>query len=732
MSPRSYRPVAHTTQALAWAVFAPLALALSPLASATTPVSGERVIGPSTPVDDYLLSDGASLTAKDATIDYVVAQSSSTFSMTGGSINATGAHDGVRLMAGSSATVQGGASIKSDLYGIRLLQDGTVGASALVTDSHVQGASGGAYVSSNSALTALRSTFVGDGSRAVVDLFGNGELTAQDSVFTGGGAGIRLFGDAAGGTAQVTLVNSRVQGLTGPAIVVGSDSLPAATVDIVVGPGSTLVGGDDVLLQVAGGSTANMRVDASQLLGDVVAEAGSTANLTLENQASLTGRLENVAGLTLNSQARWNMVEDSQVGSMAMNGGSVRFGEPGQYQRLTLGTLSGNGTFIMDADFANGQTDFLEVGTATGSHTLQVGSSGNEPSQQNSLHLVHAGAGDASFSLLNGSVDLGAFSYELAQRGNDWFLDGSRKVISPGTAASLALFNTAPTVWYGELSTLRTRMGELRMDERKSGGWIRTYGNKYNATPASGAAYSQVQQGVSLGADAPLPLGDGQWMAGVLAGYSSSDLDVARGASAEVKSYYVGLYTTWLDAASGYYFDGVVKFNRFDNSTEVNLSDGQRSDGDFNNHGLGASLEFGRNIPLSDGYFIEPYTQWSVVSIEGASYSLDNGLRVKGGDTRSLLGKAGATVGRNFDLGNGHVAQPYVRLAYAHEFATNNDAKVNDHQFDSDLAGSRGELGVGLAVSLAERWQLHADFDYSNGERIEQPWGANVGLHYSW
>ncbi|EPM0510466.1 MULTISPECIES: hypothetical protein [Pseudomonas] len=170
MSPSSYRPVAHTTQALAWAVFAPLALALSPLAMATTPVSGERVIGPSTPVDDYLLSDGASLTATGATIDYVVARSSSTFSMTGGSINATGAHDGVRLMAGSSATVQGGASIKSDLYGIRLLQDGTVGASALVTDSHVQGASGGAYVSSNSALIRLKMNIACQffGCRAVV------------------------------------------------------------------------------------------------------------------------------------------------------------------------------------------------------------------------------------------------------------------------------------------------------------------------------------------------------------------------------------------------------------------------------------------------------------------------------------------------------------------------------------------------------------------------------------
>lgn len=251
-----------------------------------------------------------------------------------------------------------------------------------------------------------------------------------------------------------------------------------------------------------------MRVDGSHLQGDVRAEAGSTANLTLDNQASLTGRLENVAGLTLNNQGRWNMVEDSQVGSLAMNDGVVSLGEPRQFLTLELGTLSGNGTFIMNADFATGQTDFLKIGTATGSHGLLVGSSGNEPASENSLHIVHADAGDAQFSLVNGPVDLGAFSYELQQRGNDWYLDGSRKIISPSTGAAMALFGTAPTVWYGELSSLRSRMGELRLDERKSGAWVRSYGNKYNVSESSGVAYSQNQQGVSLGADAPLPWGD--------------------------------------------------------------------------------------------------------------------------------------------------------------------------------------------------------------------------------
>jgi outer membrane autotransporter protein len=76
--------------------------------------------------------------------------------------------------------------------------------------------------------------------------------------------------------------------------------------------------------------------------------------------------------------------------------------------------------------------------------------------------------------------------------------------------------------------------------------------------------------------------------------------------------------------------------------------------------------------------------------------------------------------------------QPYLRAAYAHEFVQNNQVKVNNNRFDNDLSGSRGELGLGVAATLNDRLQLHADFDYANGEKIEQPWGANVGLRYSW
>jgi outer membrane autotransporter barrel domain len=88
-------------------------------------------------------------------------------------------------------------------------------------------------------------------------------------------------------------------------------------------------------------------------------------------------------------------------------------------------------------------------------------------------------------------------------------------------------------------------------------------------------------------------------------------------------------------------------------------------------------------------------------------------------------------VGRNFGFADGAVAQPYVRAAIAHEFASNNEVKVNNNVFNNDLSGSRAEFGAGVAVAMSERWQMHFDLDYAKGKHIEQPYGVNLGWRYS-
>ncbi len=495
-------------------------------------------------------------------------------------------------------------------------------------------------------------------------------------------------------------------------------------------------------LSVSDDSTANLTLNQSQMTGDVLVDGlNTTESVTLENQSQLTGRLDKVNSVNIKSQSNWTLTGNDNIGTLGMNGGSVTFGAAeatSTYYTLNVGTLAGTtGTFVMKGDFVSGESDKLIVaGQSTGNYGLAVAASGLDAIAPEQVVLVRTGTTDgASFTLAGDrAVDLGTWSYSLASRtnaegGKEWYLDPTTEVISPGAQSILALFNTPVTSWYGEQSSLRTRMGELRLNGGQSGGWMRTYGSQYNVADGSGVGYQQNQQGISLGADARV--GDSQWLVGVLAGTSKSDLNLDHGTTGTVKSYYVGPYLTWM-SDKGYYFDGVLKFNRFRNESKVNLSDDTRAKGDYDNWGLGASAEFGRQFKLADGYFVEPFTQWSAVQIQGKRYTLDNDMTADGDTTRSLLGKAGVTVGRNFEFGKASIAQPYLRMAVAHEFAKNNEVKVNDNVFNNDLSGTRGEFGAGVAVAMSEKWQVHADFDYSNGEHIEKPWGATLGVRWFW
>jgi outer membrane autotransporter protein len=714
---------------------APL-LWVSPHALARDMNNENATIGAGNSPDNYLLRNQSSLTAIDARTFDIQVRSGSTLNLDRSQVTASGFNDGVGVH-GSTASITSSAIVAGvDATGVSAGDNGAVSSTVSVVDSAISGGRNGGLVNGRSQLNLTRSSLSGTNADGFGLLMSSGNVTANGSSISGGKNGVLMVFDPQV-SAPGTLIldnQSSVTGQNGSAILVDGFDISTPTANIEVRNNSTLAASNDTLLEVKGGGLANLLVSNSQLEGNVVVEAGSAATVQLENFATFTGHLENVERLTVNSDATWAMVGDGDIATLSMNGGAIKFGDVSEFYTLSVGNLSGNGTFIMGADFATGSVDFLDVtGSASGNHSIAVSSSGADPSDTSNLHMVRIGSGDADFTLQGGPVDLGAFSYDLVQRdSNNWYLDTTTRVVSPGTQSVMALFNAAPTVWYGELSTLRSRMGELRMDAGKAGGWMRGYGNKFEVDASAGVGYQQIQQGISFGADAPLPIGDGQWLVGLLGGYSKSDLDVGRGTSGKVDSYYVGAYTTWLDDESGYYVDGVLKYNRFQNSSDVQLSDGKKTKGDYDNSGIGASVEFGRHITLDDGYFIEPYTQLSGVMVQGKDYDLDNGLAAEGDSTRSLLGKVGATAGRNFNLGAGKAVQPYVRAAYAHEFAKNNEVKVNSNVFNNDLSGSRGELGVGVAMTVTDKVSIHADFDYSQGDKIDQPWGANVGVRYSW
>ncbi|KQQ57698.1 hypothetical protein ASF66_16425 [Pseudomonas sp. Leaf129] len=710
------------------------------------------------------VSTGSQLTASNT---QVTASSNGAGSFLGGGHGVT--------VVGGTATIANGSALAGVDHGALLTPDGPATgepgriATLTVDDSSLQGQTGSALIIGRTrvdrsaiAMIDLRNgAALTGGNGLAVELVGASAatLTAADTQFNGG---ILATGAS---TLDATLLDSRIIGnlqaseqsrleLNAQAGSLSGDInvLDTSTAILAFRNGANLAGS----LYAEAGSTASLGLDASTMTGNIAA-TGATTTVALGDGSTLTGRITNASLLSMRAGSVWNMTQDSQVEALDIDASQINLGGTvGAFRTLTLGRLAGAGAFALNTDIANLQGDKVAVtGEAEGNHVLAVANTGIEPPSGNDgLVLVStAGVGAAAFALRGGQVDAGTFVYNLAHVGNDWVLvrrgdpidpvepggpdepgtpgEPGGPVVTPSARAVLGLFSAAPTVWYGELTTWRSRMGDIRASNGISGPWVRAYGGRSNMSAAGGVEYGQQQQGITFGIDTPLPAGDDQWTLGVMAGYSRSNLDLKAGTDGHVDSYYAGLYSTWLNQ-SGYYLDAVVKVNRFKNSSDVTMSDGQRAKGDYTNHGVGASVEVGKRITVANDWFIEPYLQGSALWVQGEGYGLDNGMQAHSNNAHSWLGKVGSHVGRTLKLEKGGTVQPYVKLAVAHEFANANRVRVNDNSFNNDLSGNRVELGVGIAAQLASNLQLHADYGYSRGKNIEVPAEVSVGLRYAW
>ncbi len=730
-----------------------LMVLMAGVAEARVVTGPNETVRPGPPPDSFELQPGSGLTVEGAITRQIRAQSAtltvnpgsqtqditafnSNVSLNGAEVTARATQPAAVFVSGGTLSIQNSTLTHSNGIGLVVSRavGGEDGADAWVSNSTISGTTRGASVSGNSTLTLNRTELQGTAENGT-GLYLFGQAVASDSLITGGRNGVRMDMDRSTDAPNLlVLEGSHVEGKSGAAILVESSKAgELVDADIHVRNGSTLKGGNGNILEVTGGSFANMNVDHSFLVGDIVVEDGSSAKVQLNNGSWLTGQLTNVAELSVNTASNWMLVGDSNVDALKMGGGAVHFGGPDEFYQLDVKSLEGNGTFVMHTDFSTHQTDFLNVeGKAEGNHSLLLDATGSELASGQPIKVVHTEGGDAHFSLVGDAVDIGAYAYGLQKDGTDWLLDPTRRGTSTSAHSVLALFNSAPTVLYGESSILRTRMGELRFSDGKDNGlWMRSYGNKYEvAANKNGAGYAQTQKGFTIGADAPLSSGDGQWLAGVMAGHSTSDLSLNRGSNGEVKSYYLGAYATWLDDESGLYFDGVAKLNRLHNDVNVTMSDGKKAKGSYAQNAVGVSAELGRHIQLDDDFFVEPYGQLSATITQAQSYELSNGLQAKGDRSSSVVGKVGVTAGKNIQLDSGGVLQPYLRTALAHEFDQSNKVFVNDQSFNNDLSGSRIELAAGVAISVSKNVKLHADVETSKGKKIDQPWGVNFGLRY--
>jgi outer membrane autotransporter protein len=525
-----------------------------------------------------------------------------------------------------------------------------------------------------------------------------------------------------------------------------------AGLDLELKNGTQLKGGNGILLDdlsSAGGQKQRVSLTADNhvvLQGDIRAASTNDVTLALSNQSQLTGAIHNVDSLNLDQSSSWAMTGNSSLDRFQHNGATVFSHSGNNFLTLSLGSLSGDGAFSMNTDLAAMQGDLISVAnTVSGDHLLYIKNSGREPEKSDSaLTVVKSGGGSGQFTLNGGAVDAGTWQYELQKRDNDWVLapkykngegdegaGGGELVPTPSTLTALGLFNATPTAWYGELNTLRTRMGDVRMGNDSGGAWVKMMGDKYDVNDRAGVSYTQHQSGISLGVDAIHPVNNGVMMAGLFSGVSRSALDFTGNSHGTLNSFFIGGYGTWL-LGSGWFIDAVAKANNFSSSADVQMSDGQRATGGYNVPALGLSVEAGRHIPLGDGWFVEPSLQVSSLWVKGQSYTFSNALEASSGSVTSRQAALNGVVGKTLALRDGIQVQPWLRTAVIQEFSDDNEVRINGNRFRNDLSGTRGELGAGLSVQINKEFQIYADTRYSHGSKIESPLGGNLGVRWTW
>lgn len=306
--------------------------------------------------------------------------------------------------------------------------------------------------------------------------------------------------------------------------------------------------------------------------------------------------------------------------------------------------------------------------------------------------------------------------------------DGSHVVEQNTAMTALEQMNASTLVQFRlENNRLSQRLGEVRDNLNKAGGWARVYGAKSRLSDSIDSTIKT--NSIQVGADATI---GNNWIVGGAFSYTNMDADFSNG-NGESDSYMLSAYASGFFDCGGY-IDIIGRVGRL--STDLNASSGpsvEAFDGSYDNTAFGLSTEVGYHWKLSDVFFIEPQAELAYGYVLGDDYTSSNDVKVKQDDFQSLVGRLGTRLGAAFPKDAGII---YAHASVNHDFLGDNDftaqaaGMTSAMKFSNDLDETWVSYGIGLQLNPSKNFYVYGSLDRATGSDYAESYHYSVGARY--
>lgn len=332
----------------------------------------------------------------------------------------------------------------------------------------------------------------------------------------------------------------------------------------------------------------------------------------------------------------------------------------------------------------------------------------------------------ATFTAAN-KADLGAYTYQAQQQGDTVVLHQKELTDYANMALSIPSANT--NIWNLQQDAVGNRLTNSRHGlADKGGAWVSYFGGNFDGDNGE-INYDQDVNGVMVGLDTQIDGNNAKWILGGAAGFAKGDVSDHSG-QVDQDSQTAMIYSSAY-FANNVFIDGSLNYSRFNNDLSATMSNGQYVDGNTTSDAWGFGLKLGYDWKPNTSGYVTPYAAVSGLFQSGDNYQLSNDMRMDGQSYDSMRYETGVDAGYTFNYAGDQALTPHFTLAYVYDDSSN-DADVNGDSIDNGVKGSAVRVGLGTQFSFTKNFSTYTDATYLGGGDVDQNWGANLGVKYTW